>query len=520
MSDFAPSIEAARKALGKSIAIDTKVHPAGAKGVALSLDEVALRVKRGRNDPRVRAWAIRAVKDGDAGGVGRFTAKAEAILKALKKTAVYVLDPLNTEFIQAAHETLCLDDKGLCFKGGDCDDLTVAYGSAVMSIGIPFKVIGQSFKGGKVPTHVMGAIQDNETKEWLRVDPSTDKPVGDYVLASKEWWIDPLDEKDMTTAQIAGAGDFIGVGGFLGDVPEPTQNIVVQQIQAALYSMQTSVTNLEAALDQVANITSVAGFDPEPSINIEGISDFPQNGIWTPTMDTIARQYLSQVQYLVSVGQDALSGARTIYLDASNNVLIQQLAVDAYTWNPVAVGTDLIIAIYDKAGSLLGGITSAIGEYLNPSQVEAKAPSAATNTVQGLGVVPVAVWVAGVAVVVVDFILVYAVMAKLADMVTAVAREKSRQDLIAFYAKCVADKTCNADQATAALNANQELMNQAARDNAKDNPFRDILDEAAQVLKWVAIGGLVVVGGYVAYPVLRELSVSAAGAIKSKREGA
>lgn len=520
MSDFSPSIEAAQKALGSAIPIETKDHPAGAKGVALSLDEVAARVKKGRNDPRVRAWAIRAIKEANAGGPHRVPEKAQAILTALKKATVYVQDPLNTEFIQAAHETLCLDDKGLCFKGGDCDDLTVAYGSAVLSVGIPFKVIGQAFKGGTVPAHVMGAVQDTQTKEWLRVDPSTDKLVGDYVMATEEWWIDPLDEKDDTTKRIAGTGDFIGVGtlGMLGDpVPASTQNVVVQQLQSALYGLQTSGNNLASALDQVAQITAVAGFDPEPTYNIVGISDFPQTGIWTLSMNTIAQSILSQVQFLESVAQDGFNGARTIYLDASNNVLISSIASDAFSWNPYAVAGDVIIAIYNSAGSLIQGITAKIGEYMTPAEVETQVPAASTNTVQGVGAIPVLAWVGIGALVVIDAIAVYAIMAKLADMVTAVAREKSRQTLIAFYQKCVADKTCTAAQASDALKTNQELMNQAARDNAADNPFGSTLDTIAGVAKWIAIGGLVVVGTYVAYPVLRELSESAAGAMRGKR---
>jgi hypothetical protein len=521
MSDFSPSIEAAQKALGSAIPIETKDHPAGAKGVALSLDEVAARVKKGRNDPRVRAWAIRAIKEANAGGPHRVPEKAQAILTALKKATVYVQDPLNTEFIQAAHETLCLDDKGLCFKGGDCDDLTVAYGSAVLSVGIPFKVIGQAFKGGTVPTHVMGAVQDTDTKEWLRVDPSTDKAVGDYVMATEEWWIDPLDEKDGTTKRIAGTGDFVGVGsipsGMLGDVPESTQNIIVQQLQAALYGLQTSGNNLAASLDQVAQITKVAGFDPEPAYNIVGISDFPQTGIWTLSMNNIAQSILSQVQFLESVAQDGLNGARTIYLDASNNVLISSIASDAFSWNPYAVAGDVIIAIYNAAGSLIQGITAKVGEFMTPAEVEAQVPAASTNTVQGVGVIPVLAWVGIGALVVIDAVAVYAIMSKLADMVTAVAREKSFQTVIAYYQSCVASGKCTAAEADAAILQQRQLINEAARDNAKDNPFGSTLDAVAGVLKWVAIGGLVIVGGYVAMPVLRELSESAAGAMRGKR---
>lgn len=354
---FKPGVEAAKAALGVNHAIVAKDHPGGALGAQLSLEEVADRILKGRNDPRIKSWAGRALHA--AGGPQDSKTQAQVILDALHKAAVYVQDPVNTEFMQAAHETLCLDDKGLCFRSGDCfpintklltpeglkniqdikignliwgynawtaidgfvdkgiiqttaintnngcivltanhqvyvirndthirvrvselnindillvpldipfyncrantkptivkfiefdvgekqcydiqtsdhyvylpehdvtvsncDDLTIAYGSAVMSVGIPCKVVGQAFNGSSVPSHVLAAIQDTQTGEWYRVDPSTDKPVGGYVTATREWWIDPFNKKGMTISG-ATSGDFVGVGrvhsGYLGE---------------------------------------------------------------------------------------------------------------------------------------------------------------------------------------------------------------------------------------------------------------------------------------------------------------
>lgn len=215
MSDFRPGVDAARKALGAGTPIVHNAHPGGAKGVRLSLLEVAQRIQKGRNDPRVRAWAIRAIHA--AGGPQDTVGQAQAILTAYKKACVYVQDPINTEFMQAAHETLCLDDKGLCFRGGDCDDGCIAYGSATLSVGIPTKIIGEKFNFETVPTHVLCAIQDTKTGSWLRVDPSTNKPVGEYVAGTGEEWIDPM--KPGTIGNPTdGSGDFVGVG-RIGHIP-------------------------------------------------------------------------------------------------------------------------------------------------------------------------------------------------------------------------------------------------------------------------------------------------------------
>ena len=83
MSEFAPGIAAARLALGDAVKIESHYHPAGATGVKFSLEQVALRARDGRNDPRVRAWAIRAIHD--AGGPQDQKAQAVAILTALRR---------------------------------------------------------------------------------------------------------------------------------------------------------------------------------------------------------------------------------------------------------------------------------------------------------------------------------------------------------------------------------------------------------------------------------------------------
>lgn len=209
MSDFRPGVAAAQAAMGAKANIVHREHPGGAKGVRISLQEVADRIKKGRNDPRVVAWARQAVHA--AGGPQGTRAQAAAILAALKRETSYVPDPVNTEFMASPAQILCLDKFGLCFRAADCDELVITYCSATLGVGIPTKIIGEKFNGDAVASHVLAAIQDNETGEWLRVDPSTNKPVGQYVMGTGEQWIDPM----APSGTIAGgneSGDFVGVG--------------------------------------------------------------------------------------------------------------------------------------------------------------------------------------------------------------------------------------------------------------------------------------------------------------------
>ena len=215
MGDFAPSTAAARVSNGDT-KIVTRKHPSGAQGAFLSLREVCHRILEGRLDPRIRAWSIQTLQKANRPKSHRD--RAQALLDGLRSKAMYVPDPSQGEFIQAARLTLCLDDKGFCFAGGDCDDMVIAFGSCCMSVGIPVKVVGQAFDGTNTPTHVIAALE-TERGEWLRVDPSSEKwPVGQAAPATGESWLDPFDEDDKQTGLEGGAttGDYVGVGTHVG----------------------------------------------------------------------------------------------------------------------------------------------------------------------------------------------------------------------------------------------------------------------------------------------------------------
>ena len=113
---FAPSASAAAKALGTPVVQDK--HPPGTEGTAYSLEQMAKFVRDGRNDPRVRGWAGRILVA--AGKPATVKGQAEAILAALRKATVYVMDPVNSELMATPARTLCLDQHGLCMPAADC----------------------------------------------------------------------------------------------------------------------------------------------------------------------------------------------------------------------------------------------------------------------------------------------------------------------------------------------------------------------------------------------------------------
>jgi hypothetical protein len=189
----------------EGVQTDVRSHPAGAKGAKISLEECATRAWKARMSPRLRAWVMKIL---DEGGVstGSRRQKGAAVLEAFRKKVPYVADPVLGEFMATPDQTLCLDDGGLCFIGGDCDDAAITLSACMMSLGIPTMIVGSSHKDPPdVPTHVFMAFQD-ELENWIRMDGTTKHPVGRAPPRLREWWIEPgKDQKE------SGVGDFVGM---------------------------------------------------------------------------------------------------------------------------------------------------------------------------------------------------------------------------------------------------------------------------------------------------------------------
>lgn len=504
MSDFNPSVDAAKAALGDPT-LEHRAHPGGSKGSAISLAEVAKRAWKGRNDPRVIAWARRAIHDAGAGGPGRTLEKASAILAALRKETSYVNDPTNTEFMAGAPLVLCLDDKGLCFRGGDCDELTLTYVAAAMSAGLTTRVVGQAFDGETAASHVLAAVQDPETKRWHRVDPSTDKPVGEYIPASREWWIDPMQEAG---APVGVAGDFVGIGdpqpGRVGALtPEQRQTAVATvtaQVELATTTVQRSLTALSNALVQLGRtrelLRPATPFDPEPATPITSLADFPTDGTWTQSMAAICAQIWRLASMLVAAGQQALNGARTTYVDAQKGaIVIGALAEDTWHLRPIAETTNTILGIFSPVGAVLGGIVARDGKALSKTEVEQEI---ARTTPQGVGaidmnlaaVVTLAAGFAGLS--------VYYVISKLCDMASTYTREATYREI----AQCVASGKCTAEQGKEVLDAIQkdrEAEIRARQEEAKNDPFT----AAGSTIMWLALGGATIAGAIALAPIIK-----------------
>lgn len=187
-----------------------RTHPSGGKGARLSLKEVAQRSWKARMSPRLRAWVTQVLAKANVSAGGR-RQKAQAILDAFRTKVPYIADPVMGEFMASPEQTLCLDEGGLCFIGGDCDDHSIGLAAAMMSIGIPAMIIGASYRDPiDVPTHVFMAFED-DLKDWVRMDGTTKLPVGRAAPSAREFWVEPGSD-----AKERGEGDFVGMSGGPG----------------------------------------------------------------------------------------------------------------------------------------------------------------------------------------------------------------------------------------------------------------------------------------------------------------
>jgi hypothetical protein len=239
-----------------------KPYPAGVAGVKLSLEEIARRIREGKADKDVRGWA------GDvlikAGRPVSDRARMQAILSAIREITVFVPDPVGTEMNVSAAGTLCLRPN-LCIRAADCDDLTIAIGSALMSIGIPVVVVKQTFGEGD-QEHVMLKAYASDEGAWLRVDGATDHPVGQSHNATSEFEVDPMKPNTIGLKGVPDA-EYVGIGSpaggarivrlpvrFLGAPPSGAPVPSTVEVSGAYQQASTDLQNQMALVIQAGDV--------------------------------------------------------------------------------------------------------------------------------------------------------------------------------------------------------------------------------------------------------------------------
>lgn len=118
----------------------TQTVAQGDRGQDESLRAIARLIRSGIEDPRVRATALKIVRDCEARddecelrAIYEAVKNGEPAVKALERGFPYRADPKNLDWFQGARRSLSMCEAGAC--GGDCDDHTILNASLAGALG-------------------------------------------------------------------------------------------------------------------------------------------------------------------------------------------------------------------------------------------------------------------------------------------------------------------------------------------------------------------------------------------------
>lgn len=329
LGNFSPGIARAQEA---GVKAQRQAYPDGEPGIALSMQKIAEKIGEGMHDPDVIGWARTVLHQRGLDGRNGLAAvrdQVQALLDELRASTVYTPDAVGSEVIQSAAATLCLRP-GLCLRGGDCDDLVIALGSACMGIGIPVRVVKQTY-AGEGQEHVLIHAQ-SERGVWLAADPS-DKTmsVGHSHPAVKEVYMDPVNPAGNygTGAALVTLGAPPGIRVGMGadpDVTAPSGSIA--QAQTDLTAMQTTVTAGDTYLQAAEYTNAVQAYQAAgnagatvvgPEIDLSGAPNTTQpitQQAWTTNAALAAVNSSTSTQADATLAQGYAKQMVTLYQQA------------------------------------------------------------------------------------------------------------------------------------------------------------------------------------------------------------
>ncbi len=329
----------------------------------MSEQEIRDRVIKDRLDPRVRGWAIGVIRQ-YAGTNAKPSATYQALLRGVRERAIYVRDPADSEYIASTATTLCLKGDGdgadgegsFCFRGGDCDDLLIAFLAACLCAGLDCALIVQVFSKD---VHVIAGIKTEDG--WKKVDPSYQDTI-DYSYEPKsEKWVDIMTGEtlcagsptckpggEVSTQALLRArpqGDFVGVGAAS---PNPAEQVV----EAWGEPLKTVTVELQATMARVNNAAQQLSM-ARAAVDGNGAATTQEKH----TLDTLN----NVTKQLTSWAEDALNGKRRVaWSEQTSDLAIEGESSDPYF---LRAGADGVIHAYDpKTGQELG--TGQLGQAL------------------------------------------------------------------------------------------------------------------------------------------------------------
>lgn len=479
----------------------TRRHPRGSKGTKVSVSEIVRKVEQGRLDPKTRAWSIETLHRGNLGGFGADKIEqSRAIFERLKKERIYIEDPVDGEFMQSSACTLDGCD-GLMFLGGDCDDLVIAFLSAIESVGIEGALVAHGYDSSRQHTHVLAAIRDPKRERWVRCDPSVNDPFGVVAKPTRETFYGIPGGKvladgnglvDVTKVKSAlgnnrPSGDFVGVGRpvGVGETPQ-TANPALEGLSDSFRQYMRDeiariVADMEAAWNELRYrhqqlvlasemMNEIAGggyelVDPEVAEPGEQ-SKMPQ---WTKELEAYYRQLEKYMPVMIRYGKEAAAGQRELLWDEGAEYgKKHNLGYDKSS-----------IVVTGRQGEPYVGINTQTGMIM-------------VGTIEdGVGQVGTWLVVAGAAIVVVGAGVAYFAAKEVCDVIKMSVAAKRQEQQERFLAE-QSDKY-GPDKAKSMLDAiNEGAAARAAAKVEEDkvSPFSQVTETASKALNTLVIIGV------------------------------
>lgn len=504
-------------------------HPRGARGTKVSVQEIVKKVEKGRLDPKTRAWSIETLQRGELGGFGADKVhQAKALFDRLKKERIYIEDPVDGEFMQSSACTLdgC---EGLMFLGGDCDDLVIAFLSAIESVGIEGALVAHSYEPARVHTHVLCAIRDPKQGKWIRCDPSANDPFGTVSKPTRETFYGipggkvladkngPIDTRKVGSAMknMRQSGDFVGVGTPFGAVGQESDletaepaleglsdafkaymrqevGFAADKLDASWHECQFRHEQYFAACAMMNDLMG-GGYDPiDPP---DTPKDQPR---WTDEYERYYQALADWVPVMLRYLREAEAGKRELFYDPNGE----------YGAKHGLGYTKETILILGQAGELFVGVDEATKALVVKQTKEDGSYGAVSGGPLIAGVI-----VGGV---VVGLVASYFIVDRIADTVdnqvaakAAAVEYKFAQDYAAKYG------TDKLNETLKQLGENAEKKAKAKVDQEREGPFSKVTETANTALKAlmvIGIGGAVVYGISVASDLFQQKRAASAKA--------
>lgn len=320
-------------------------YPPGAQGLAEGLRTVGELVAQGMRARPILVWARRAMWEAGLPVNASPSSIAAAIYRKQREDMIFAQDPYGTELMMSAVKLLCLDPEGECIRGGDCDDNVIVLASALMSVGIPVRLIIRRYpKMGQLHLMIEYDADPRKGGAWTCMDATS--PDGACfagysaeVVASLE--VGPM-VVEQSPAQLLILGQPPLMGAAAPSAAAQTSALSDEQSAVWLRAVSEAKAKLDASiqglltatgqLDAVRSDLGMPQYDVAPAGEALGpspVQDYAHDFLWTSRAQSAQAKLVQSAMFASGALGEAIAGTRLLYWK-DGDVFVGALDGDPY----------------------------------------------------------------------------------------------------------------------------------------------------------------------------------------------